>query len=266
MRAVADLLARGLSGDDGDLRAVVEMAVEELRSLSCARADVVLIVADVLAREDGPFNVCVASAIKSGKSTLVCALARALVSAGRVDRVVVFTADVVTAKEAFADVCATTLVGAYSEDAIAGLVARLEERREAVGVPKRTLLVLDDVVGEGVERSKSVLKLFTRGRHLGVFVCLSSQQANCALSPTFKANSRFIFFSQLTGTGMKRLCEDMVLRPPMKPSAFEAWVSAHCVDYAFGLYDAHAKALSVVRAGVFACPTSPTSPDDDSEL
>ena len=152
-----------------------------------------------------------------------------MVSAGRVDRVVVFTADVLTAKEAFADVCATTLVGAYSEDAIAGLVARLEERREAVGVLKRTLLVLDDVVGEGVERSKSVLKLFTRGRHLGVFVCLSSQQANCALS-------RFIFFSQLTGTGMKRLCEDMVLRPPMKPSAFEAWVSAHCVDYAFGLY------------------------------
>ena len=69
--AVADLLARVLSGDDGDLRAVVEMAVEELRSLSCARADVVLKVADVLAREDGPFNVCVASAIKSGNSTLV---------------------------------------------------------------------------------------------------------------------------------------------------------------------------------------------------
>ena len=42
VRAVADLLARGLSGDDGDLRAVVEMAVEELRSLSCARADAVL--------------------------------------------------------------------------------------------------------------------------------------------------------------------------------------------------------------------------------
>ena len=209
---------------------------------------------------------CVASAIKSGKSTLVCALARALVSAGRVDRVVVFTADVLTAKEAFADVCATTLVGAYSEDAIAGLVARLEERRESAGVLKRTLLVLDDVVGEGVERSKSVLKLFTRGRHLGVFVCLSSQQANCALSPTFKANSRFIFFSQLTGTGMKRLCEDMVLRPPMKPSAFEAWVSAHCVDYAFGLYDAHEKALSVVRAGVHVEPVRVASCDDDSAV
>ena len=161
---------------------------------------------------------------------------------------------------------ATTLVGAYSEDAIAGLVARLEERREAVGVLKRTLLVLDDVVGEGVERSKSVLKLFTRGRHWGVFVCLSSQQANCALSPTFKANSRFIFFSQLTGTGMKRLCEDMVLRPPMRPSAFEAWVSAHCVDYAFGLYDAHEKALSVVRAGVHVEPVRVASCDDDSEL
>ena len=76
-----------------------------------------------------------------------------------------------------------------------------------------------------------------------------------------QANSCFIFFSQLAGAGMKRLCEDMVVRPPMRPSAFEAWVSAHCVDYAFGLYDAHEKALSVVRACVFACPTMTRSSD-----
>ena len=132
---------RTVLGSCGDGRGGVAVA---------ARADVALNVADVLAREDGAFNVCVALAIKSGKSTLVCALARALVSAGRVNRVVVLTADVLTAKEAFADVRATTLVGAYSEDAIAGLVARLEERWDAVGVLKRTLLVLDDVVGEGV--------------------------------------------------------------------------------------------------------------------
>ena len=249
VRAVAERLARGLAGDVGDLPSVVEAAVAELRSLCLPSRDGdVLNVSDIIRREDGPFNVCVASAIKSGKSTLVCAFARALVAAGRIDRVVVFSADVLTAEETFADVCATTLVGVYSEDAVAGLLARLEERRSSGAVLKRTLLVLDDVVGVGVERSKSVLKLFTRGRWLGVSVCLSSQQANRALAPTFKANSRFIFFSQLTGTGMKRLGEDMVLRPPMKPSAFEAWVSERCIDYAFGLYDAHEKALSVVRA------------------
>ena len=145
----------------------------------------------------------------------------------------------------------------FAEETVAKWVARLERRRlenvevEASGgaaVQERTLLVLDDVVGAGIESSKGVEALFTRGRHQGVTVCLSSQQPNRTITPTFKNNTRFVLFTQLTGTGMKRLLEDMVLRPPMKPAAFEAWVSERCVDYAFGLYDSHLKTLSVVRA------------------
>lgn len=51
---------------------------------------------------------------------------RALVAAGRIDRVVVYSADVLTAEEAFAGVCASTLFGPFSEEAVAKLVERLE--------------------------------------------------------------------------------------------------------------------------------------------
>jgi hypothetical protein len=256
--AVADILARGLTSDEGDYRSAMVEAEAMLRALCVhTRSRDVLSVSKLLARSEGAFHVCVAAGSNSGKSTLVCALARAMVDAGRIECVKVLTADTLTAEEQFAGLGCKTQVGLFAEETVEKWVARLERQRlenvevEASGgvaVQERTLLVLDDVVGAGVETSKAVTTLFTRGRHLGVYVCLSRQQPNRTLTPTSKNNTRFIVFTQLTGTGMKRLWEDMVLRPPMKPAAFEAWVSERCVDYAFGLYDSHLKTLSVVRA------------------
>ena len=218
--AVADLLARGLDGDKGDYRSVMVEAEAMLRALCVhPRSRDALNVSELLARSEGAFHVCVAAGSNSGKSTLVCALARAMVDAGRIECVKVLTADTLTAEKQFEGLGCKTQVGLFAEETVAKWVARLERRRlgnvevEASGgaaAQERTLLVLDDVVGAGIESSKGVEALFTRGRHPGVTVCLSSQQPNRTLTPTFKNNTRFILFTQLTGTGMRRLLEDMV--------------------------------------------------------
>jgi hypothetical protein len=203
---------------------------------------------EFLKRDATHFNFCVASAIKTGKSYLVGAIAREMVAAGRIAHVLIFTGgEPVDAVDMF-EVGFPARAIQYNAGEVAAFLSVCEKRKAGGHALKPTLVVFDDIVGQGVEKDVSIMALFTRGRHLNVWACVSSQQSNNALTPTFKANSRFILFSQLTGSAMTMLHKDMVLRPEMAPKSFRSWVAENCEDYVFGLYDEHAKSLSLMRA------------------
>ena len=266
--ASAKVLERGLDGDAASQRemlpgeAAVNAAREQMEYEAAAGAALPFPHApaparegcgpnELIIRDDSHFNFCVASAIRTGKTTLVVAIAKAMADAGRISQVLIFTAgNEDDTLNAFVSVTrADVRVFAYSAEQVMTWVGNRAEKKDAGDILRPTLVIFDDVVGEGVERDKAVLTLFTRGRHLNVYTAISSQQANNALSPTFKANSRYIIFSQLTGSAMNLLHKDLVLRPEMSPADFRSWVTRKCENFVFGLYDAHGKSLSTIRCG-----------------
>jgi hypothetical protein len=252
--SIADMLERGLSGDAASLRDVVEASVAELRALIIHVNEIVLRdgVAnpqELLRRDDTHFNFAVASAIKTGKTFLVAAIARAMLDANRIEKIIIFTGgDPNDTVEQFSICGDAVVVFPYTAEYIETWVSNREKRKADGKSLSPTLVIFDDIVGMGVEKNSAVMNLFTRGRHLNVWTCVSSQQSNNALAPTFKANSRFIIFSQLTGSAMNTLHKDLVLRPELSPSRFRALIAEKCEDYVFALYDAHAKAITFIRA------------------
>ena len=253
--SVADLLQRGLDG--ASLPEVVPVAIDELRALAATlrrggaaagAAVPVLPPSEIVSRDPSHFNFCVASRTKSGKSFLVAAIAREMVAAGRVARVIILSADTSTAMATYDGVCPDTRVYAYLAERVLALIKAHERKRLADETPVPTLVVFDDIADTDIAKDKYVNALFTRGRHMNIWTCVASQQANCALAPVFKNNSRFIIFSQLPPKALGGLLDDMVLRPEMSPKTFKAWVAEQCERYTFALYDDNMRSLSLLRA------------------
>ena len=168
-----------------------------------------------------------------------------------ITRIIVYTMNVITAKESFTGVCRNVFVYPFSETEIQKtiLVYKNNKINEKPNAP--TLIIFDDIVGSGLERSYGVMEIFSQFSHYNCWACISSQQANNSLSPTIKGLLRYTMFSVLTPTAENELFKDFILTPRMTPSSFEKWRDDNLSrQYNFGLYDKWQKNLSIIRADV----------------
>lgn len=249
---VADTLSKALElGEDG-LREAVACVVDELDTFVSTergeQSNEVLGVDVMLERNPEWFFVTsLASAANSGKSTLMCELALRLMDAGRIDEIVVFSISSATAKKDYGCL-PNALFYDYSEETLKAVIDNCRARVSAGRPVKRRLVILDDVMGTGADKSNAVMELFTSGRHCGLMPVLISQMSNRVMTPTVKNQSRYILFSELTGGGLKALHSDFIIRPRMKPQQFVDWADEHLVKHTFALYDRDERSLSLVRA------------------
>ena len=114
-------LKRGLKSKN--LKEVVEGVVTDLETLSVLPPISVVppieLYRRALAQDRGPhFNFCVASSVATGKTTLVRAIAKAMADEDVITRIIVYTMNVITAKESFTVVCRNVFVYPFSETEI----------------------------------------------------------------------------------------------------------------------------------------------------
>lgn len=182
---------------------------------------------------------------------LVKAIATAMVDAGIISSMWIFSADVVTAKKNYDGVSRGINYYPYSEDNVAALVEYYDSSYDENTFP-RTFIIFDDIAGTGLEKSKSVKALFTRFRHKKCWVAISSQEANSSLAPVFKGNSRYIIFSKLTPSAEHILFKDFVLRPTHTFRDFTDWRDTFLTRFTFGLYDSFENSLSLLKSDALA--------------
>lgn len=238
LRDVRDALTAGLV-DGGDVRAAARTALALCEAHVGVSRDV-LGVGDLLDVEREHFCLSVAAPTRGGKSFLVCALAREMLDRGRVGKVYVLTGSVQVAVESYAG------LGAFVYEFSDELLGRFLKSRE--GKTDGCLVILDDVLGTGSDKSAQVFQLFTMGRHLALSCFCISQVANRALTPLIKQQSRFIVFGDLNERQLKMIYDEVKIRPATTFRAFCAWVEEHVRDYTFGVWSAGTKRVCSVRA------------------
>lgn len=73
---------------------------------------------------------------------------------------------------------------------------------------KHILLILDDCISDiNMHHAKGIKKLFTRGRHINISICLVSQYIN-SVPPVVRNNSDYIFCGQLNAQSIQLLKEE----------------------------------------------------------
>ena len=239
--AIRDVLERGL---EGGLRA----AVHEALKLCGARREGVRDVRELPDETEGCFSMCVAAGVRGGKSFLIRALASSLLARGRVVQVYVYTGNVAGAADSFDGLWAdgVNLICEFSDEELAKFVAK----RSKASPP--ALVIFDDVLGQGLEKSKVAETLFSAFRHSNVSVIVATQKANCALTPTAKQNADFILFGRLNPRQMKTLHGEMDFADEAleKPAAFSQWVKTNLAveRHTFGVWVRDSMRVWAVRA------------------
>lgn len=75
---------------------------------------------------------------------------------------------------------------------------------------KRVLLILDDLVSDiDLHHSSSIETIYSRGRHLGITMCLTTQYLK-NVSPLIRSNSDFILVGQQNKASVELLCSDFL--------------------------------------------------------
>lgn len=248
--AAVHLLRIALASDDhAQLREAARAVIDEL-SLPSSSSSAVLTPATLVSRltaRDNHLRIAVASDSESGKTVLICALAQALLDAGLVTVVAALTADTTGAADAYGSVLTAGCNFEWSEEQLASIIDAKEARKAAGKVNPPTLVILDDLGGEKVDKSAAIATLYTRGRHLNLVPVFLNQVANAELSPKVRGNSNIFLFSSLTPSGVAILYESFVLYPPMTKKELGEWV-AELPRFTFGVYDRIEKSLTRVKA------------------
>jgi hypothetical protein len=255
------------SGDHAQLCDAARAAIEELSPPSSSSSTVLTpaaLVARLMTR-DNHLRIAVASDSESGKTVLICALARALLDAGLVKVVAALTADTTGAAAAYGAVLTAGCNFAWSEEQLASIIDAKEARKAAGKKNPPTLVILDDLGGEKVDKSASIATLYTRGRHLELIPVFLNQVANAELSPKVRGNSNIFLFSSLTPSGVTILYESFVLYPPMTKKELGEWV-AELPRFTFGVYDRIDKSLSRIKATLAAEKCSAEAGMSEEEL
>lgn len=103
----------------------------------------------------------------------------------------------------------------YDEEKMDKIIQRQMKYADADGVDPRIFVVLDDIVSEkGLRYSQSLYRLFYNGRHLKIFLIITSQYAY-SLPPGVRSNTDFCFiFKTRQKRQVDALAEDFVNNIP----------------------------------------------------
>jgi len=197
-------------------------------------------VGDLLDAEPDHFCMSVAAPSQGGKSYLVRALAREMLDRGRVGKVYVFAGSVQAAVKSYDGLGA--FVFEFDDDRLGRF---LKSRR---GKTDGCLVILDDVLGTGADRSGAVRDLFSNGRHYFLSCFCISQVSNRALTPLVKQQSRFIVFGDLNERQLKMIYDEVKIRPATTLREFYSWVDERLRVHTFGVWAAGTKRVSVIQA------------------
>jgi hypothetical protein len=100
----------------------------------------------------------------------------------------------------------------YNEEYFEELIKKMTEvnANKSDKEKRHILVIIDDCVSDtNFHYSKSLKKLYSRGRHLGISIILTSQYIN--LCPPFsRVNSDFIFVAQMNRASQDILCNEFI--------------------------------------------------------
>ena len=96
----------------------------------------------------------------------------------------------------------------YDEEWVDSLIKKMTDENAGKTKNKNVMLILDDCVSDiNFHQSPSLKKLFTRGRHINISVCLVLQYMNMC-PPVCRANSDYLFVGQLNKQSIGLLCDE----------------------------------------------------------
>lgn len=107
----------------------------------------------------------------------------------------------------------------YTEEWGEELLIRLKDANKGTAEKdmKRVLLILDDLVSDfDFHNSKSIETIYSRGRHLGITMVLTTQYLK-NVSPLIRSNSDVIMVGQQNKASVSLLCEDFLSGDITKP-------------------------------------------------
>lgn len=207
-------------------------------------------VSDIVKRLSKYFTISVASRRNSGKTHLMSQLIRELITAKKVDIVVIMTGSA-GLNDDYKDIVPEKLIQPFSELTLKSIWT-VNANKEAKD-RKHTLVVLDDCLGTPEAlRNNEIMRYYTLGRHCHLSMVIISQHSSVLLSPIIRGNSDIILYSKLNVQQLKQLHEattNITLKDFIKVSE-----TLGGKDYQFMLIDNLCKStdvkdwLTVVRA------------------
>ena len=98
----------------------------------------------------------------------------------------------------------------YDEEWVDSLIKKMTEINAGKKTKKNVLLILDDCVSDiNFHQSPSLKKLYTRGRHINISVCMITQYMNMC-PPVCRNNSDYLFVGQLNKQSINLLCDEFM--------------------------------------------------------
>lgn len=121
----------------------------------------------------------------------------------------------------------------YDDDWVIRLMDSCAEQIKKGKAKKKILLILDDIATDNKLKKDNdgFTNVFTRGRHLGLSIILTSQYLNTLL-PIVRSNCDYIFVSKLNNYSLKLLTEEYK-NGDLSNKEFEALYYDSTKDYKF---------------------------------
>jgi hypothetical protein len=206
------------------------MLGREEEQASAAGNDV-MSVAEFAARISLPTAIAVASKRNTGKTVMISALVRELLTTKKVTQVLVMSQTVHVNRDYW------FLPERMRQPFNEGVIKRLLDRQATTKKADReqVLLVLDDVLSDKeAEKSRFVKRLFTLGRHYDINVVLISQTSNVALTPAIKQNADYLAYSRQNRYMLESIYSTVT---NIDKKTFIAWSEANNKNYTFLIVD-----------------------------
>lgn len=113
----------------------------------------------------------------------------------------------------------------YTEEWGSELLIRLKQSNKGTNEKnmKRVLLILDDLVSDfDFHNSKSIETIYSRGRHLGLTMVLTTQYLK-NISPLIRSNSDYIMVGQQNNASVEMLCSEFLSGNIKRPQFLEIY-------------------------------------------
>jgi hypothetical protein len=121
----------------------------------------------------------------------------------------------------------------YKEDFVEKMISKLSKENEDY-IKTRVLLILDDCIADvNFHTSPSLKKIFSRCRHCGLSLILTSQYLN-AMSPLQRSNADAVLIGQSTNHSLEIICEEFLCGDVTKQE-FKAYYIKETQNYGFVL-------------------------------
>jgi site-specific DNA-methyltransferase (adenine-specific) len=102
---------------------------------------------------------------------------------------------------------------------------------EGQAMKEHTIIVFDDVTGQA-EKDKSLMQMYTQGRHCKMQVMLLAQSITGVANPTVRGNAQCVLFTRLNDDNLASMFKTAGINEYSK-KIFIAWNKAYSKSYAF---------------------------------